>query len=82
MDCIKTMRIVIDEWGDIKLLTQMEKKAVADSRLALFNALKAIGRDAAFADATKEQMDSVIEAIWNGLRASMHQQSVTGDIPF
>jgi len=35
-----------------------------------------------FAQLTAEQIDMVIEAIWDALRASMMRQSATGDIPF
>ena len=62
-------------------LTHMERSAVKAARQSLYDALIEIGIADAFNDCTAEQIDSVIEAVWNGLRASMHLQSAKGDMP-
>jgi len=62
-------------------LTFMEREAVKAARQSLYDALVKIGVADAFNDCTAEQIDGVIEAVWNGLRASMHQQSAKGEIP-
>jgi hypothetical protein len=59
----------------------MEKEAIKDARQALYDALLKIGIADAFNDCSAEQIDAVIEAVWNALRASMHLQSARGEIP-
>jgi hypothetical protein len=59
----------------------MEKTAIRAARQSLYDALVKIGVESAFNDCSGEQIDSVIEAVWNGLRASMHQLSARGEIP-
>ena len=59
----------------------MEREAVKAARQSLYDALVKIGVEAAFNDCTAEQIDSVISAVWDGLRASMHRQSAKGDVP-
>ena len=63
-------------------LTQMEREAIRAARRNLYEALVAIGRADAFNNATATEMDSVIEAVWNGCRASMQQQTERDGIPF
>ena len=63
------------------MLTYMEKEAISEARRPLYEALIELGIADAFNDCTAEQIDSVIEAVWNGLRASMHLQSAKGDMP-
>jgi hypothetical protein len=72
---------VDEEIGQLAGLTHMEKEAIVAARQSLYNALLMIGVADAFNDCTAEQIDSVIEAVWNGLRASMHLQSARGEIP-
>lgn len=66
---------------DKTTLTQMELDAVRAARRPMYEALVKIGIDHAFEHCTAEQIDSVIEAVWNGLRASMQQQSARGEMP-
>lgn len=85
-ECHKAIDVVLDEWGGPELmqhnLTQMEQVAIRAARASLHEALVKIGRAESFNDATSEDMDGVIEAVWNGVRASMQQQSARGEIPF
>jgi hypothetical protein len=69
--------------------TAMEKKAVAAARVVLWDELVAVcdgDQDAplciAFAVCSEGQIDRIISAVWDGLRASMQKQSATGAIPF
>lgn len=84
--CLDTIDIVLDHWGGEDMiqhnLTQMERVAIRSARQSLYEALVKIGRADAFNEASAEDMDSVIEAIWNGLRGSMQQQSARGEVPF
>ena len=69
------------EIKELSGLTHMEREAVKAARQSLYNALVKIGVADAFDHCTAEQIDGVIEAVWNGLRASMHLQSARGDMP-
>jgi hypothetical protein len=77
--------------------TAMEKQAVVDSREPLWDALVAVGEvgisvpddlplavsvSTVFAQLSAEQIDSIIMAVWDALRASMQKQSARSDIPF
>ena len=62
-------------------LTFMECEAIKAARQPLYDALVKIGVADAFDDCTAEQIDGLIEAVWSGLRASMHQQSAKGQVP-
>ena len=62
-------------------LTFMEREAIRAARQSLYDALVEIGISAALDHCTAEQIDHLIESVWNGLRASMHQQSAKGEIP-
>lgn len=85
-ECNAALAVVLDEWGGQELmqhnLTQMEVVAVRSARQSLYEALVRIGRAEAFNDASAADMDSVIEAVWNGVRASMQEQTARGDVPF
>ena len=74
-------KFVTEEIGFLAGLTYMECEAVKAARQSLYDALVRIGVEAAFNDCTAEQIDSVIEAVWNGLRESMQLQSARGEIP-
>jgi len=89
-DCARTIAKLIrsaiegfitEEIGVLAGLTYMECEAVKAARQSLYDALVRIGVEAAFNDCTAEQIDSVIEAVWNGLRESMQLQSARGEIP-
>jgi uncharacterized protein DUF6511 len=69
------------EIGELALLTFMETEAIKDARQSLYDALVKIGVEHAFDDCTAEEIDSVIKAVWDRLRASMHQQSARGEMP-
>ena len=69
------------EIKELSGLTHMEREAVKAARQSLYDALVKIGIADAFDDCTAEQIDSVIEAVWNGLRASMQLQSAKGGMP-
>lgn len=64
--------------------TAMEKKAVVAARAQLWDALVAEGQPLAdqFSLLEGDQIDRIISAVWDGLRASMQKQSGMGDIPF
>jgi hypothetical protein len=59
----------------------MELQAIRDARQALYDALLKIGVAAAFDNCTADEIDSVIEEVWQALRASMHLQSARGECP-
>ena len=63
------------------MLTYMEKEAISEARRPLYEALIELGIADAFNDCTAEQIDRLIETIWNALRASMQRQSARGEIP-
>lgn len=63
-------------------LTDMERVAIRSARQQLYEALVRIGRVEPFDNATADEIDSVIEAVWNGVRASMQEQSAKGAVPF
>src|SRR6516162_164283 len=89
-DCARTVAklircaiesFVTEEIGYLAGLTFMECEAIKAARQSLYDALLKIGVADAFNDCTAEEIDSLIEAVWNGLRASMQQQSAKGEIP-
>jgi hypothetical protein len=69
-------------WLTMAALTHMEKIAIKEAKRSLYNSLVGLGKAQYFEDCTAEQIDKLVEAIWNGLRASMSQQSMNGDVPF
>lgn len=75
-------RFVEEEVGDLAGLTHMEREAIRAARQSLYDALIKIGIADAFNDCAADQIDMVIEAVWNGLRKSMHLQSAKGEIPY
>lgn len=85
-DCLSALNVIIDQWGGEDMirhnLTQMEQVAIRSARQNLYEALVKIGLADAFNEASAAEMDSVIEAVWNGVRASMQQQTALGEIPF
>lgn len=62
--------------------TQMEQNAIMDARRKLYDALVDLGVSHAFENCSAEQIDYLIEAVWNGLRTSMQRQSARVEIPF
>lgn len=82
MDCLDAIEANVKENNGKMNKTQMEANAISAARNSLYTALAEIGRAEPFNDASKEEMEFVIESVWNGLRASMTQQSATGEIPF
>jgi hypothetical protein len=84
--------------------TEMEKKAVAATRVVLWDELVAVGKvridirempddlpggqiediavSTIFAELNERQIDRIISAVWDGLRASMQKQSAMGGMPF
>ena len=72
----------LKEIDTLESLTFMEREAIKAAREQLYDALVEIGIADAFNDCTADQIDLVIEAVWAGLRASMHLQSAKGDTPF
>ena len=65
-----------------EILTAMEREAIKFARRNLYEALVKIGRAEAFNDASADEMDGVIEAVWNGCRESMQQQTAAGEVPW
>jgi Family of unknown function (DUF6511) len=63
-------------------LTGMEQEAIRAARQSLYDALVKIGIADAFDNCTADQIDMVIEAVWDGLRASMHLQTAKGEVPY
>jgi len=85
MQCLDVVEALVTEnHGTMPNLTQMEQRAVLDARPALARELEAIGRGAAFADASSDEMCGVIVARWNACRASMTRQSKDDpdEVPF
>jgi hypothetical protein len=84
--CNDALTVVLDERGGqdrmTEKLTDMEREAIKAARVSLYEALVKIGRAEAFNDASAEEMDSVIDAVWRGCRDSM--QSLIGEdgVPF
>lgn len=64
------------------MMTDMEKEAIFQARRPFYEALVKVGAQGAFEKLSADQIDSIIEAVWDGLRASMAQQSAAGNIPF
>ena len=67
--------------GVIDMKTEMERKAIRAARRALYDGLIGLGIEGAFDACTAAQIDGLIEASWDALRASMQQQSAAGEIP-
>jgi hypothetical protein len=74
-DCIAALTNVIKnrldrflkrEIGELAALTFMEREAIRDARRSLYDALVRIGVEAAFNDCSSEEIDFVIEAVWDG----------------
>lgn len=63
-------------------VSEMEHNAIASTRRNLYDALVDLGVSHAFENCSTEQIDYLIEAVWNGLQASMRQQSAKGGVPF
>jgi hypothetical protein len=68
----------IEELG---VLSLMEMTAIREARRPLYEALVELGISDAFNQCTAEQIDTLIETIWNALRASMQRQSARDEIP-
>ena len=85
-ECRAGLDRIIDQFGGEAMagqhLTDMERKAVFEARGDLFKALQTAGIADRFNGCTAEQMDSVIRAVWEGVRLSMQRQSNSGEIPF
>jgi hypothetical protein len=75
-------RFVTEEVGELAGLTDMERQAIRAARQSLYDALVKIGIADAFDNCTADQIDMVIETVWDGLRASMHLQSAKGEMPW
>jgi hypothetical protein len=80
--CRALNRFVIEEVGELAGLSDMEQEAIRAARQSLYDALVKIGIADAFDNCTADQIDMVIEKVWEGLRASMHLQSAKGEIPW
>ena len=67
-------------------LTDMEARAIQESRAALWEGcVAALGEPKAlevFGELSEQAVDSVIEKVWDALRASMRGQSARGAVPF
>lgn len=63
-------------------ITQMEKQAIEDTLVPLFEGLTEIGAADAFNEQPRQNMEFLIYKIWCALRASMQRQSAAGEIPF
>jgi hypothetical protein len=74
-------KFITEEIEELAALTYMEQEAIRAARQSLYDALVDIGIENAFDHCTVEQIDHVIEAVWNGLRASMQLQSARGEMP-
>jgi hypothetical protein len=75
-------RFLEHDLGELAMLTHMEKEAIEATRQPLYEALVKLGIANAFIECTAEQIDGLIETVWNALRASMHKQSARGTVPF
>jgi hypothetical protein len=62
--------------------TQMEKDAIKAARLPLYNALVALGVEDAFVAKAPEQIDSLIETVWDAVRSHMQFLTLKGNVPF
>lgn len=83
MECLDAITAnAIRGMGVMSSKTEMERKAISDARRQFYAALMSIERAEPFDSATKDEMESVIEAVWDGLRASMQWQAAGGDVPF
>lgn len=64
-------------------LTFMERKAIADARRPLYEAMVKHGLADAFNNCSVEAIDALIAAAWDGCRKSMQTMSQLDDeIPF
>ncbi len=62
--------------------TEMEKAAIKAARRQFHDALDRLYLLSVFNSCTAAEIDGIIEAVWDGVRASMQQQSARGEIPF
>lgn len=78
------LKIIVAMRGNMPAgtITAMEKTALKDARQNFADALVAIGALEAFGNQTAENVDYLIYAVWQGLRASMQRQSTAGEIPW
>ncbi len=67
--------------GMLKTPTEMEKQAISDARQPLYEALVKIGKAEVMDHFTKEDVLTIIEAAWDGVRESMQRQ-IGDEIPF
>jgi hypothetical protein len=67
--------------GVIDMKTEMEREAIKAARRAVYDCLVKLGIESAFDNCTAVQIDGLIEAVWDALRASMQQQTAAGAIP-
>jgi hypothetical protein len=79
--CVGRIEKFVDVRGML-MMTDMEKEAIFQARRPFYEALVKIGAQSAFEKLSADQIDSIIAAVWDGLRASMTQQSAAGNIPF
>lgn len=82
------LRLMLAGKGFIAMaeLTGMEAQAIKDARPALWASVEAVlGHDLALAmfdGLDPAQVDAIIRSVWDGVRASMQQQSARGEVPF
>lgn len=62
--------------------TEMEMAAIRAARMPLYEALSEMGLADLAAELGPEKFDQIIEAVWDGCRASMSLQSARGGVPF
>jgi hypothetical protein len=62
--------------------TDMETRAIRETRRAFADALTDLGLMDAFFDRPAEDIDGLIEACVDGFQTSMRRQSDAGEIPF
>lgn len=82
MGCLDAIASSAMENNGVMSKTIMERTAITEARLGLYQGLVKIGRDNAFETASKADMETVIEMVWDAIRASMHRQSAAGEVPF